>query len=62
MKRSEMVEKVTFFLLDDISRLFSHKDQADEIIKLMEKEGMLPPDNGSHCIRDFVYIWEPEDE
>lgn len=77
MKRSEMIQKVTDFLLNDISRLYPHKDQAVEIINLIEEAGMLPPEKETSLdkiliieaslrnpkmIYKEIHRWEPEDK
>jgi hypothetical protein len=69
MKRSEMVEKLTMFLvdrcMDRYGNLLHPKKVIHELLEEAEELGMLPPEyviNEDTPERDSFNEWEPEDE
>lgn len=72
MKRSEMVAKLFYKLMMLYNTNLNTMEVSDELLKEMEKEGMLPPaayyheqdreiKNAWHEAKKHFY-WEPEDE
>lgn len=63
MKRSEMVEIIAYQLFGG-SQYPGHKNEADSLLYVLEKNGMLPPSHefkmGDTVVRDNC--WENEDE
>jgi hypothetical protein len=71
MKRSEMVRDLASYVgtmtIDHNTTNEHTLKEADWLLKMIEKSGMLPPIRGSKCAFRTVYeeidpTWEPEDE
>lgn len=61
MKRSEMVK----ILHDSLVGRPNWEITADEILSILESEGMMPPWSNINCHPDYpldAYIWETENE
>jgi hypothetical protein len=56
MKRSEMLEKLTHTLDNEISYAASPRTAAEIILQTVEEAEMRPPFN-----KDLDYAWESED-
>lgn len=67
MKRSEMVNKLAQSIIENMSSSDNMIIVADNVLKKLEEQGMLAPDNCSKNCHKENYencgnVWEPEDD
>lgn len=58
MKRSQMLEFIKSFMIDGNYRNYT-TTEADELLDMLEFQGMLPPEAADFNLGN---TWEPEDE
>lgn len=62
MKRSEMVNLMADFLQETLESQNYYDDVADELLNILEKQGMLPPLTYLENFNVFDNSWENEED